>query len=645
MLERTSSALEQCSRMQLLPVLESSRRLQSGFWKHSGVLIELSPAWNALLRSQSTSRRQRASTTTLPGPVFLDFLYPNSGPSLLQSPSSVTSDARSHSTHEIKYRYPPTRHVPNQRLATLPPQARRRQSTVLFGRHSTRALSPRRFSTVTVDSLDMSTMPMMPPPIPQTIDPSDPWELVYRLKKMLATKGTKPSRVWGIYTQLPKSEQAEVKQQVMMFLSKFGSRQHISQVLSWIPDTSPTNIDSETFGIVLRCHLRIRRYTSALRYFESGIEAGHSQKVFEEAIAFAFQRRAWRLLIRIWSVWNTQRPSSLGHFQFERVRNLPRLDDLVVSLSNHAKEHTEFLEGMEVADRPDYAQAYMGVTTDDLIRRSTRWIIARGCKYNRALALLEALDRTPLFLSYIIHRLRQQQFEHVRELYAIYKAREDHVLDKELLNRMFEVFASTNDIGELRRLYRDFKRTHGQLDATMLQNFLQYYSARGDVGSIHRLWPSFIRAISAEPDSIEPAMFNPILTAFAVLGDVHKVKSLIHEMQQQYGIDMGAFGHQAILKAYVYANEYAGAVSAFQELCRHSAPDRQSLLTILSIAASYGDLSLVLSTHDALRKLGLKDDPEALKYLIEGYAKTTCWRSPAVYVMSVWPTRLPPPIY
>lgn len=642
MLERTAAGLESCSLQRVVakPV-KRCRRLHTGFWQHGASAIDMTSVWPGFQRdnepeaAEESSNTQQLQSGLIASAFLLDFLYPTTTLPLLRriypslpraqdgQSTAVSSSRRPYSSTSTATIAEPRHPREEYFLGTSASRDGRAE-----GHYKSVAASNRRPSTYAhFDSEYSEELPpasILDTPLQARksthLDNDDG---VGHLQTLLADpEGKLYAEIWDLYLHLDHEDRVPVRANVLRYLARstgFVETGRAASVFRQIPVEQWTN-DIMDAGIAVT--LRATDLTHALKVFKTGLETKGLSGGLEHILATAIKSRLWDSVLGAWIAYCTAEtrktrrlPDSTRLQILETMNNLgPLYFGFRTYLATHGSDYLIKIKQGSVSRG--------AFRTFD--RYFTRVTLTEPCTPEQATTILDYKKDAGLYNTYLQRMLarwydneepRSQAVKLLR-IYESYRELPGARPSPKVLHGIFNI-NFPNNIVNLDQLYQDWIRFHGRLDQYSYEKFMNLAAHRGDVRTVRRLWKQLI---AEHPDTLHSTRgFRSILNVYASLGDIAGTEREFVDMTKKYKIEPDISCWNVLLKAYVRANDYDGALKCFDRICKNQAPDSYTYNHIMAMSSKKGDLETTLAYFARSQETRVPLSPEMSLSLIVVY--------------------------
>ncbi|OLN97628.1 Pentatricopeptide repeat-containing protein, chloroplastic [Colletotrichum chlorophyti] len=613
MLERTAATLESCTSLHALPsatrTLRSRRKLHTGFWQHGAAAIDIT---GPLLHISTYEPELHASdqpsppTETLAASTFLlDFLYPNGTAAFLRRAAPGLSDRHSSALHRLPRRSRP------------------------FSSSTVEASTPvSRFDALKIADDTEASLDKRAEPDGEDIEEEDEIDVASSadthsgpsfagygsrpdlMEELMASTTTEYfGSVWHLYTQLEPHLQSDFRLKVIAYLYRSENKLDARRVVLLFSQIDISEWTPAVLTSAVAAHLRLGRQSEAVKLFLAGLDERSLVGGLDDLLSHAFKNADWKTVRHVWSSHHhAYERHQTRHGRLERLSAIPNLGALVIDFAKELRKERDTPEELET-----------------LLRRVATRALQQPCRPEEALPLLKIINRLKWYTIYLSTALAQGQHEGLPEIYRLCRSFPDAKPSWAILHGMFDVFYP-NDVAGLEQIYEDFHTTYGGLDKWGYQKFLKFYASRGDIKSLERMWENYTVAYKHRKVLQKPETFNYIVNAYANLGDFEGARRVFDTMSSKYGVVPNIESWNQLLKSCLQVASYDRARQLFDELCEATEPDAVSFATIMSMAASKGDLEYTLSLFKQVEESQVKVDIHILHAVVRAYCQNGKFR-------------------
>ncbi|WYZ46403.1 hypothetical protein EsH8_IX_000628 [Colletotrichum jinshuiense] len=644
MLERTAATLESCTSRHALPSatrsLRSRRKLHTGFWQHGAAAIDISDFGLGACPNESdlpVSNSPSAPSETLTASTFLlDFLYPSGTAAFLRRAAPGLPDHHSSSLQRLPRRSRPftssTVATPTQTSHSDTPELISCSSGPQLMQQDQHAHEIRLEDgphMVREDSLEAQNEPDT---VQEDLDATEEDldtageeddvtgsrdthsgpsfagagsrpELMREL--MAATDTEYFGSIWQLYSQLEPGLQAEFRPEVIEYLYRSANVIDARRVIILFSQVDDSQWTPEVLTSAVTAHLRLGQESEALKLYYKGLDEKSMVGGLDELLHYAFKKADWGTVKHVWSAYHTLFISHrIMVGQLERLAAVPDLGKLAIEFANEVKgEEDENAQKMDV-----------------LVKKVARRALQQPCKPQEALPLLKIVDQVKWYNIYLCEALARGQRECLPEIYRVYRSFPNIRPYWEVLHGMFDVFYPDDVVG-LEQVYEDYHTSYGQLDQWGFRKFLKFYASRGDIKSLERLWGHYVKSYKHRKVLQEPETYNHVLNAYANVGDFRGARRIFDDMKRKFGVTPSIHSWNILLKSCLPSTSYDRARLVFEELCGAIHPDSISFATIMSMAASKGDLEYTLDLYQQAKSMQVQPDVPILHAVVRAYCQ------------------------
>ncbi|GKT45566.1 putative peptidase [Colletotrichum spaethianum] len=617
MLERTAATLESCTSFHALPSasrsLRSRRKLHTGFWQHGAAAIDISSTELAMQPNSASLSVPESITRppeTLAASTFLlDFLYPSGTAAFLRKLAPGLPDH-----HQASIRRLPRRSRPFTSSTVASPSQSNDSRPIRYGQ-----------------TAGSSVIEERQPSGYEEIDPAEEKEFEDEeededavtnshdthsgpsyagagsrpdlMRKLMAEKDTEYfGSIWQLYSQLEPSLQPELRPEVIVYLYRSTNVIDARRVSLLFSEMDASQWTPEILTSAVAAHLCLGRETEALALYNQGLDAKGMVGGLDELLQYAFKKADWK---RVKNVWVSYHASDAY-----RDADLVRVGALS-SVSNIGKLVLQFSRFIRTERMDEDVAQSLSV----LLKQAAQAALRHPCKPEEALPLLRIIDSAKMYVTYIREALARGQRECLPEIYRVYRDLPNTTMPHGILHGMFDVFYPDDVVG-LEQVYEDFHRSdRGKLDRPAFKKYLSFYASRGDTKSLERLSDTYIR--TWKTDAV--VLFNNMINAYANLGDYDNARRVFDEMRYKHRMKVGTDSWNQLLKSCLQQATYDRAKVVFEELCGATEPNAVTFATMMSLAASKGDLEFTLDLLQQARSRQVRTDVPILQAVVRAY--------------------------
>ncbi|GKT62102.1 CoxI translation protein CYA5 [Colletotrichum tofieldiae] len=621
MLERTAATLESCTSLHALPSasrsLRSRRKLHTGFWQHGAAAIDIS---NPALAMQPNDASLSVSEPPTPRPetlaastFLLDFLYPSGTAAFLRKLAPGLPDH-----HQASIRRLPRRSRPfTSSTVANPLQCHDSQPIQHDQATSASVIEDRQHSShegidpaeeeeefedeeEEKDEEDAITSSQDTHSGPSYAGAGSRPDL---MKELMAEKDTEYfGSIWQLYSQLDPSLQPELRSEVIVYLYRSTNVIDARRVSLLFSEMDASQWTPEILTSAVAAHLRLGRETEALSLYHEGLDTKGMVGGLDELLQYAFTKADWK---RVKDVWVSYHASDAY-----RDADPLRLGALS-SVSNIGKLVIDFARFIGASRMGEEMEQKLGI----LLRQAAQVALRQPCKPEEALPLLKIIDSAEIYITYLREALARGQRERLPEIYRVYRDLPSTTMPHGILHGMFDVFYPDDVLG-LEQVYEDFHRSdYGRLDRPAFRKYLTFYASRGDIKSLERLSDIYVRTWNSEG----VVLFNHMINAYANLGDYDGARRVFDEMRYKHRTKPTVKSWNQLLKSCLQEATYDRAKLVFEELCGATRPNAVTFATMMSLAASKGDLEFTLDLLQQARSRQVRTDVPILQAVVRAY--------------------------
>ncbi|KAI9171016.1 Pentatricopeptide repeat-containing protein [Paramyrothecium foliicola] len=675
MLERTAATLEACNLQRVLPrqapSTKTCRQLHTGFWQHGASALEVWSSWPALPRAADVVLDDASSSqqpTGLVASIFLlDFLYPKSTHSLLRRiyprlpgchnpnhsirclprrrhlASSAAEEENTNLADDYKFS---KKHYSEDLSSIQQPGATAHHSDPTNSANasldvaSTSAPYPSRDSrgeqgrqqivSHQEDGLDQtaSTPSTLDAVIQQAqhevvnLETGAQTRSAAQLSELLSPeKDQDYHQIWDLYCQLDKTQQSKLRPQVIQQFSHSKSVVEMGRAVTLFRQVPADKWDNELLAAGVQLYLRSQNAIYAANRLKLGFENGLYGGL-DELLTHVVSRQHWTVLVDVWLAFHTSDASldPIGNGN----RRIPKLDKLP-QLENLGEKYIAFeqylaLEGVSIRHSDTTSQQALDV----LRRKLGKLALRQPCPPPQASVILKALDERHTYyeyLTYVLHRRKYRSWSAVHtqqlaDIYQEYRKMPGAKPSVTILKGLFKTSYPT-DSRTLMTVYGDWHKTYGDLDQWAYERFLTYFASMGDVATVQDLWK---RYTSQHKDILrKPSTYYSLMNVYAQVGDVASATEELKLMKEKYRAKPDLDIMNTLLKCYVKADDYEGALQCFQTIRESFTVDSYTMAHVMTMCAKKGDLAKTLELFELSQKERIPVSKEMVLALVLVY--------------------------
>ncbi|KAI1470973.1 uncharacterized protein F4812DRAFT_284494 [Daldinia caldariorum] len=468
-------------------------------------------------------------------------------------------------------------------------------------------------------------------------------------------------RAWYHYKSLDEPSQSTYIRQVLLFLSKsdrLSARWRVSELFSQIPLSQWTN---EVFLAGVTAEINLQNAYRALEIFTKGLEhqaiglpplIGAIDLLLATALrstTLELLRDLWQLYPKMATRWDFEDissylrsaapssnlavltdvkkyyPDMVERWNFEGITSqlkhvalVPGLTEKVIEFATHGPQLLQEDDGAEISqDAFDSLQRI-------LVRRALL-----SCTDDQVIPLLN-LTKDPLAFEEFLRTATSRGKDQLGiEVYRIYRDLHGSVPSHPVLHEIFKAYnnlivpASVVYAG-VEMLWDDWHKFHTLPSFRAFQRYLTFYASRGDTEYVYGYWRKFIKSYRGDPK--RPVLsandiFSHLMQAHAVRGEVEETQRIFDQISSQFHLEHDAHHWNILLKAYVKAGDYDGAISVFESLVRENKWDRYSYGTMMQMSGARGDLGFTIDLYRQLLAAGGQADAAILGAIVDAYCR------------------------
>ncbi|KAI0165980.1 hypothetical protein GGR57DRAFT_531 [Xylariaceae sp. FL1272] len=638
MLERTAAGLDPCG-LRLVPPshngLRSTRRLHTAFWQHGAADLELTAAWQSLMHG--TFNHGALDLSSEPSPVrslsasafLLEFLYPPAAVALMRPVAPAASDL-----DRLQKRTRPSQVTP--RLYSL----------------STACAQPQARSPAKPEE----QLPGVPAQSPQGHDASASFHVLDdfgHLKAVQSVLNTgdpgQADLLWRHYKAMTENSQTtRLRRQVLSFLSKtdrVADSWKISELFSHI---DPLKWDNATFVAGIRAELNLQNHARALAIFEKGLQSttlytSNLIAALDIVLAAALSSSNPKILEILWGFYPQMAPKlnlDAATPKLYRVASVPNLADRAFSFHHYRMS-------LSHADSENEGKEALLALQKILVRRALF-----SCDDSRVIDLLRLTEDLQAFEDYLSFAQKENKHELAVHVYDIYRELNGAAPSRAALHAAFKAYAKMEvpyykKIAGVNLVWEDIHRFHGKPSQRAYQKYMAFHATRGNKDRVYSLWSAYVRLFRGDPNI--PALqaddtFSHLLQVHAVHGESKEAQRIFDDAIKLFHLTPSIYEWNILLRAYVKANNYDGAIETFERMCTRLKPDRYTYATLMHMAGSRGDLGFTVLLYRRARSAGIVPDDAILGSIVDAYcqndhfqdAEDVCVRATNRGVATTW---------
>ncbi|KAK1985802.1 pentatricopeptide repeat domain-containing protein [Colletotrichum cereale] len=611
MLERTAATLESCTSLHALPSasrsLRSRRKLHTGFWQHGAAAIDICSSVVPMQPnsvSLSASESLTSPPETLTASTFLfDFLYPSGSVTFLRKLAPGLPGHHQASISRLPRRSRPftssTVASPLQNHDSQPIRRHQATSASVTKEHQ-------KLGHEIIDEVDEEEEEEEDAIASMQHTHSGPsyagaGSRPDLMRELMAEKSTEYfGSIWQLYSQLEPGLQPELRPEIIVYLHRSTNvidARRVSLLFSEI-DASQWTPDILTSAVT--AHLRLGRQTEALSLYYKGLSAKGMVGGLDKLMEHSFRDADWNRVKDLWTSYRASDAYCESENKLRRLFSIPNIGKLVIDFARFIRMSNMGEEEVQMLRLP--------------LRQAAEAALRRPCEPEEALPLLRIVDSADMYVTYLRDAWRRGQRDCIPEIYRVYRELPNITIPYGILNSMIDIF-NPDDVRGLEEVYEDFHRVGSNgLDSYAYNKYLAFYSSRGDAKSIERLadayprWHFNVRTFH-----------NHIINAYANMGNHDAAQRTFDELRYKHRKTMTVKSWNRLLKSCLQGATYDRAKSVFEELCRATVPNAVSFTTIMSLAASKGDVEYTLNLLQQARQREVKTDVQMLQTVVRAY--------------------------
>ncbi|KAK6224704.1 CoxI translation protein CYA5 [Colletotrichum tabaci] len=618
MLERTAATLESCTSFHALPSasrsLKTQRKLYTGFWQHGAAAIDISCS---VLATQLNAASSPPPQPPIPPPetlaastFLLDFLYPTGTAAVLRkfAPGLANHQA---SIHRLPRRSRPF----TSSVAT--PTSLDTRSIQYDQDTTTHAAKEIRLGQEDVDPAEEQEYEDEEGDKDEDEAAVISWRHTHSgpsylgagsrpdlMRELMAEKDTEYfGSIWQLYSQLDRSLQPELRPEVIVYLYRSSNVIDARRILLLFSEIETDQWTPKVLTSAVAASLRLEHVSEAFALYRRGLDANGTVSGLKELLQYAFKRSAWKTVKDLWVAHHTSdayRDDDLA--PVEALSAIPNIGELVNQFASYVTS-----TGKMGKD----AQKRLGI----LLEQAIQVALQQPCKPKEALPLLKIINSPKMYADHLNQALARGQRECLPEIYRLYRDMPNATLSPELLHGMFDVF-NPDDVLGLEQVYEDFSKASCRgLDKLAVKKYLRFYASRGDIKSVERLSAKYPKVLKVTTRSLY------LMNAYASLGDYEGAREVLDEMRYRHRKKPTLRHWHELLKSCLREATYDRPRLVFDELCEAVKPDEVTFATMMSLAASKGDLDFTLQLLQQARSRGITTDVPILQSVVGAYCR------------------------
>lgn len=614
MLERTAASLEPCNFQRVLPptktAFKSSRRLHTAFWQHGAADIELSGAWQTLVREPLESLNllptAAHSQPTRPEPLsssafLLDFLYPQGATSLLRKLAPSVLD---------KYERP------KLYLGGAVPR--------LFTSSASSSRQPRittheKTATSLAEDVDVQDESSIREPEDFAEEDGEVLDVEFDDEEIDNKYGKTAPTLAQTSSDAQEQSAPHVPYEEDQALLRERELEKMRNLLQTDDAAHFDNIWQIYHSQVLLLSDRNAHRTQFLDYVTKHQSMSHS-------LALAIKSNQW---LTIWDIWerypaaHQEGGKPLKWIEFERVLEVDELMHGLVTIVTRIQQSKNAPDEVRPAD-PGLSDTLLSRFVYPCIH-----LYHRKTKPKHYLRLLKLLKDPLLYEKFLSLTTSKRMQVQSHELYTAYRRLPGVKIRGYIMHKMINNCYYPDDPAGMELVMKDFYARFGRLDIQGYRKYLDFYARRGDIKSVERLWGEYTTHY-AEQRKRQPhhkkalsdnADFQPLLHVYATRGELGEVRRVFSTAQQEYGPRLTTICWNILLNAHAKAGEYDAAVRVFGVLRQAVTPDLYSYGTMMGMSGSRGDLEFTLELYRMAKGQGLQPSVTMIDCVVEAYCQ------------------------
>ncbi|KAJ9148858.1 hypothetical protein NKR23_g4483 [Pleurostoma richardsiae] len=594
MLERTAASLEPYNLQRVLPStstsLKSHRRLHTTFWNHGAADLELSNAWQALVRGpmdafESLLPGQPRSEPMTASTFLLDFLYPNGAVALLKRLSPSILDRYDRPRASLR--------APGHRPYTSTAVSHEQPSSDSRNVLDERILADHMSNTGGLAHGGTSR------------------DELYRLLR--SPQKREFDRVWALWQRVDHTVRAETFAEVALYLAQSTSITEAGRISQLLASVAPSQLDNRLIPLAVNAELKLDNASKAAKIFMDSRISDQVAVISSliPLIVYSFKTSSWGLLHKVWAhLVEAGGIPVLGASHLQEVASTPQLDHKLLKLYQIAKAHG-------VTD----AESKLFSSLKEVLLNPLVGIALRRVQPKQAQNLLRRAKDPLLYEELIRLRIGKGQKSGAAQAYREYRELPNVKVRVPILHALVRDVFYPHDAAGMELVLKDWYQRYDRLDLWGYQKFLAFYASRGDVASVRRLWEEHRKYYPLSMRASSDDTFAHLLHVHAVRGDIGEVERVFNEIHEEYGVRQSTSHWNILLNAYSKARDYDGAINVFSKLCEASTPDHISFGTIMGLSGSRGDLECTLELYRMAKSRGVEPTVAMADGLVEAYCQ------------------------
>ncbi|KAI1258596.1 hypothetical protein F5Y18DRAFT_343033 [Xylariaceae sp. FL1019] len=638
MLERAAASLDPCG-LRIVPpshsALRSTRRLHTAFWQHGAADLELGPAWQCLMHGTFNPGAldlpsEHSPVRSLSASAFLlDFLYPPAAVALMRPLAPASSDL-----DRLQTRARPSQVMP--RLYS--------SSTARAPSHPTSPAEPEeQYTGISAEPSqrhhDSASF--------HVLGDKDHLKAVWSVLKT-GDQG-QSDLMWRHYKAMTEDARSTLlRRHVLAFLSKTDRVTDSWKISELFSNIDPLEWDNATFVVGIRAELNLQNHARALAIFEKGLQSTtvYDNKLvsaLDSVLAAALSSSNPKLLEILWGFYPqiaAKLNLDVATAKLDHVASVPNLADRAFSFN-------QYRASLLPADLERVGKEATLALQKILVRRALF-----SCDDSRVVDLLLLTEDLHAFEDYLPLAQRRNKHDLVVRVYDIYRKLNGATPSRAALHVVFNAYARmeapySKKIAGVDLVWDDIHAFHGKPSQRAYQRYMAFHANRGNKDRVYSLWSAYVRRFRDDPNL--PALqaddtFSHLLQAHAVNGESEKAQRIFDDVTNVFKLTPLIYDWNILLRAYVKANDYDGAIETFERLCMRMKPDRYTFGTLMHMAGSRGDLGYTVELYRRARSAGVKPDDAILGSVVDAYcqndhfqdAEDVCVRATDKGVATTW---------
>jgi pentatricopeptide repeat-containing protein PET309 len=389
---------------------------------------------------------------------------------------------------------------------------------------------------------------------------------------------------------------------------------------------SPNQWNDELLAIIVQLYLRSDDAAYAAKKLREGLKH-RLVGGLDDLVADCINKQNWDLLIETWLSFSASRAavdSSDDLVDRRKIRHLAKLAS-VDDIGGRYLLLAKYLATDDVSSK--YTDRKSKDALENLKHKLSRAAIKQPCPPEQASVILKSRNDHGLYYEYFRRILPRQKDKkmrspahtlHLTEIYKEYRQMPEAKPSKQLLHGVFNL-AFPSDVPTLMALYQDWKKFMGEFDQMAYMRFLTFFAKLGDVKAVQDLWKQFV---TDYPRALQrPSAFNSIVNVYAQVGDFESAEKELKVMQDQYGLTPCLDTMNMVLKSYVKAGNYQGAMDCYERIQKTYKPDSYTFAHVMAISAKRGDVENTLDLFKRSQKSDASPTKEMALALVLAYCR------------------------